>query len=151
MGLPYSNFKKVRFSTMATQTLSPTANPARLPLQVDGAFCAVSGLLFTLDAEAIRAFTGLELSTPIFLLGLILLTYGIGLWWFTTYRRIERPMVLAVIALNVLWIVGSVLLLEFDPLHFSSKGRWAVLILADVVALLAIWEYIGLRRMKTSA
>ncbi len=132
---------------MATRIFTQSANPVQRPLQADGIFCAVAGLVFTLDAEPIRTFLGVEQAAPILILGLILLAYGIGLYFFATNRPIHRNIAIGVMTLNALWVIGSILLLIVDPFHFTNEGRWAILILSDVVAVIGIWEYLGIRRM----
>jgi hypothetical protein len=52
-----------------------------------------------------------------------------------------------IFALDILWVVGSILLLIADPLTLSNEGKWIVLILADAVGVFAVLEYFGLRRM----
>jgi hypothetical protein len=121
--------------------------PARRPLQADGLFCAASGLILSLDADPIHGFMGMDTTLPIIVLGIGLLLYGAALFWYASNRSTERGFTITILSLNILWIVGSVVLLAADPFHFTTEGKWAVIILADVVGALAIWEFLGLRRL----
>ena len=52
------------------------------------------------------------------------------------------------LALNIAWVVASVLLLLFDPFGLTTAGKWAVAGLADAAAVVALLEYLGLRRLS---
>ena len=54
-----------------------------------------------------------------------------------------------VIALDVLWVLGSVLLIFTDLVPLSIGGKWTVALIADIVALFAILQYVGLRRQQS--
>jgi hypothetical protein len=49
--------------------------------------------------------------------------------------------------LDALWVSGSVIILFTDLVPLTTVGYWAVAIVADIVAVLAILQYIGLRRL----
>ncbi len=53
---------------------------------------------------------------------------------------------MAVIVLDVAWVAGSALILLFDLVPLTTAGRWTIALLAEVVALFAILQTIGLRR-----
>ncbi len=131
---------------MATQTLSVNTNPIQRALQADGILCAVTGAAFTLGADTLSRFAGVESPGLVLALGLFLLVYGGGLFYMVTNHAIDRRLPMIVIELNVAWVIGSILLLAADPLTMTTEGRWFVLILADVVAALAIWQFIVRRR-----
>ena len=63
-----------------------------------------------------------------------------------TRPTMPRAAVWAIIVLNALWVVGSVLLLTHGGLAPTALGYAFVLGQAAVVALLAELEYLGLRR-----
>lgn len=133
---------------MSTQTLSIVNGPAKRPLQTDGLFCTLTGLLGTLGAEPISTFMGLKSSAPLFILGVIVLVYGLALFAYTTYRNYDSRLAWLVIDMNALWVVASIVLLVADPLGLSTEGRWTVLIMADLVGALGIWQFLSLRRAR---
>ena len=133
---------------MAAQTLPNAAQSTRRPLQADGLFCIVCGVLLALDAGAISAFLGMDSSAFILALGLALIPYGAGLFYLASSRPIDTRFLATIILLNIVWILASAILLILDPFHFTTEGKWAVLILADIVAALGIWQFIALRRMR---
>ena len=113
-------------------------------LLADAATCLVFGLLLVVDGSALSGPLGL----PVGLLhgaGALLLPCAALLLWLGL-RPAPRPwMVGGVIALNAVWVVDSVLLLELTAP--TMLGTLFVLAQAAVVALLALLERAGMRRM----
>jgi hypothetical protein len=54
----------------------------------------------------------------------------------------------AVIELDVLWVIGSLILIFTSLVPLTTSGKWAVAITADIVTVCAILQYIGLRRQQ---
>ena len=132
---------------MATQTLSTSNGLLRRAIQADGLLGGIaSGVLFTLAANPIASFMGLANSLPIVVIGLGLIVWGVALLWLSSRPVIERQFVTTILAINVLWVIGSFIILAADLFGLTTGGRWAVLIVADVVVLFAIAEFVGLRR-----
>lgn len=132
---------------MATQTLSQSnANLLRRALQGDGLFSAACGLIFLLGAGFLASFMGLTTPVPLTLLGIGLLIYGAGLYVLASRDMADSRLPITVIALNVAWIVGSIAILAADLFGLTTGGRWLVLIVADLVAVFGIAEFVGLRR-----
>jgi len=132
---------------MAAQTLSTSNSLLRRALQADGVFGGiVSGALFTLGANPIASFMGLPNALPILLIGVGLIAWGVALLTLSSRPVMERRFVTAVIAANAIWIIGSFIILVADLFALTTGGRWAVMIVADVVVLFTIAQFIGLRR-----
>jgi len=55
---------------------------------------------------------------------------------------------LAFVAMDGLWVVGSAILLAGGWVPLTAAGRWAILIVAAIVALFAVLQYYGLRRIS---
>jgi hypothetical protein len=136
---------------MATQTLSPSNNLLRRALQGDGLTTAAFGLLLTFGASPVASFMGVNNALPILALGLILAVYGAGLFVLASRETIDRRLPIIVIELNVAWVMGSAIVLAADLFGLTTGGRWGVLIVADLVALLTIAQFIGLRRDHQAA
>ena len=134
---------------MATQTLEHAAiRFVRRALQVDGLVSAGFGLLLTLGAGVVGSITGIEATGFILVVGLVALVYGAGLLYLSFYGGIDRQLLPVIVALNVVWVVGSLYLLIADPFTLTNEGRWFVLLQGDLVGAFAIWQYVGLRRMR---
>ena len=85
----------------------------------------------------------------------ILIYIGIGLLLFVVSLLLEaRRKVLApqkvklIIIQDLAWVVGSAILLLWDPVDFSLAGQFIVGGVAVVVLILAMFQSIGLRKLK---
>jgi len=137
---------------MATQALSPSNGLLRRAIQLDGLLGGIgSGAILTVAANPIASFMGLANSLPILVIGLGLIAWGVALLWVSSRPVIERHYVMTILATNAIWVIGSLIILAADLFALTTGGRWAVLIVADVVIAFMIAEYVGLRREEKTA
>lgn len=128
-------------------TTNATATPLlRRAMQADALVSGGSGLLLALLPGPLSALIGF--SRPGFLLATGLGLIGYAIWLLFSARRpaVNLWMGRTAIALNVLWVAGSIILLLAVPELFNSLGHWLVGIVAAIVADFAIIQYLGLRR-----
>lgn len=118
----------------------------RRVLQADAATAALSGLGFTLAAGPVAAFLGLDAPWPVRLTGLLLLLFAADVAYVASRDTLNRTFVAAIIAANLLWVAGSALLLLTGWVAWSPAGFWAVASVADIVAVFAALQWVGLRR-----
>lgn len=121
---------------MATIPLSPFL---RRVLAADAASCLGMGVLCAAGAGALAGPLGLPRAL-LLEAGLVLLLCAAAIGWLASRRDAPRGLVLSVIAGNVAWVLGSLLLLV-SP--FVAQ--------AAAVAALAELEWIGLRRAGATA
>jgi hypothetical protein len=115
----------------------------------NAAFSGFSGLIMVLAAGPISQL--LSLDNPIFMVitGLVLLAYMPLLVWLSNQNPVPVHFAWEVIALDVLWVIGSLILIFSDLVPLTSAGKWAVAITADIVFVFALLQYVGLRRQQT--
>ncbi|MFB3094636.1 MAG: hypothetical protein ACE10O_02120, partial [Candidatus Acidiferrales bacterium] len=77
-----------------------------------------------------------------------LAVFAVWLTWLSTRTAVPRWQVWLIIALDVLWVAGSFQLVLASPPGLTGGGKWAVGMIADIVALLALLQFLGLRRLK---
>jgi hypothetical protein len=82
---------------------------------------------------------------------LILLPYAAGVAYLGTCESLSRGAVWAVIVLNAVWVLDSVLLLLSGRVAPTMLGTAFVLAQALVVLLFAEAQYLGLRRSSPAA
>lgn len=119
----------------------------RRVLLADAVMSGAAGLLMVLGAGLLPEL----LDLPAALLrtaGVILLPYAA----FVVYvaNRSQRPMVWAVILINALWTIDSVVLLLSGWIAPNALGYAFVLAQAVAVAVFAEFEYVGLRRSEAA-
>lgn len=131
---------------MATIPLSPFL---RRVLAVDAASCLGVGATCAAGAGVLAGPLGL----PRMLLleaGLVLLLCAAVIGWLASRREAPRGLVLAVIAGNAAWVLGSLLLLVSPFVAPTTLGALFVLAQAAAVAVLAELEWVGLRRSEAT-
>lgn len=110
-------------------------------------FCTTSGLAFALFSDPIAAFLGLSASWVILVLGIGLMLYGIEVFMFARKESISEGFAKFVIGADLAWVLGSAALIFTNLVAFTTPGKWGIAIVADIVLVFAIMQYVGLRRM----
>jgi hypothetical protein len=117
----------------------------RQALLSDGVTTGACAALMLAGAGYLESMLGL----PAILLqgaGLVLVPYAAWVTALGFRERLSRPVVWAVIAANVAWAVGSLLLLFGGWVQPNAAGYAFVLAQAAVVGMYAELQFIGLRR-----
>ena len=138
-------------TTQATVQISrPTSSSSLLQraIQGNGAFSLLSGLIFILAANPVAAFLGGVSSTVLMALGVGLLIYAADLFFVARQSPIKPLYAWLFIIADIAWVLGSALLLMTDWVAFTNAGWWTVAIVADIVAVFAILQYVGLKRSQ---
>jgi hypothetical protein len=128
----------------------------RHALRANAVFSLVSGSLFLIGSNEVANFLGIQ-KTILFdripgadlLMGLGIVLLGFAGWVAITSMRnpIKRNHAVWIFAADAVWVIASILLLTTKALPFTKQGLWGVLIVADIVLVLAIWEFFGIRKM----
>ncbi len=134
---------------MTAQTISqPTkANMLRRTLQTDATFSGLSGLLFILGAKPLVSFLGVGMPLILAVIGVNLLFYALILLYTASRENIDPRQVWVLIGLDMAWVLGSALIWLTGWPSFTTGGMWAMVIVADVVLLFALFKFLGLRRV----
>ena len=83
-------------------------------------------------------------------LGLMLIGFSASLVWFTTRPNVSAAWVKSVIAADMAWVVGTVVLLIGWNDLLSTAGIWTLAIIGVLVLLFAELQWFGLRRLRKS-
>jgi hypothetical protein len=127
------------------------ANPLSLFLKrvlwFDAATCLVTGTVMLAAAGTVERL--LAIPAPLSAaLGVVLLAFGAAVAWVGTRPYLLRPAVWAIVLLNALWAIESVLALAFGWLEPNVPGRVFVIGQAIAVAVIAELQFVGLRRSR---
>lgn len=117
-------------------------------LYENSVFSLVSGLLMLALPGTVAEFMGVESTTAFSILGVLLLVWSADVFWTARQNPINLTYARMIIGGDLLWVVGSAAVLLFNPFDFSTAGNWATLIVADIVMIFAIAQYIGVRRLN---
>jgi hypothetical protein len=132
---------------MAT-LITSNDNLLRNALRGNSIFSAVSGILLLVDARLLADFMGIESTIPFIVIGVGLLLYAANIFLNTRSRPVKKAFGWFAVIADIAWVVISAIVLLTDAFDLTSGGKWLVLIIADMVLVFAIVQYIGIRRMK---
>ncbi|BCD85438.1 hypothetical protein PSm6_18450 [Pseudomonas solani] len=122
----------------------------RRVLQLDALVSGAAGLLMTLGAGPLSSL----LALPAALLtgaGLSMLPWCAVLLWLARRDTLDRRAVWAVIAVNAVWVVDSLLLLVSGWVQPTLLGQAFVIAQALAVVLFAELQFFGLKRSAEPA
>ena len=117
----------------------------RSTLQGNASFSVVSGALILAMNRTLVGFLGLPSSASLTPLGIGLLGFGGWLLWNARREKIRIVDAWIAVILDLVWVVGSYALLF--AVRFSIGGKWAVAVVAELVFLFAVMQWLGLRRV----
>jgi hypothetical protein len=122
----------------------------RVALTVNALATAATGALFLVGAPALHALLGLASPLPLAVVGGLFVLFG-GYVWLARREPLNPRLAFAIFLMDVAYVAASVVFLLAFPRVLSPLGWWLTLGLAEVVAVFAIAEYVGLRRLTRPA
>jgi hypothetical protein len=118
----------------------------RRALLANALFSTISGLVLVLAQRWVVRLLGLPETINLVSLGISLLVFAAILLLFARKRQIKLLDAWIAVILDATWVVGSCPLLFMAP--FSTSGKWVVGIVAEVVMLFALLQWLGIRRIR---
>lgn len=112
-------------------------------------FSFVSGVMFILFSKPIAGFLGLSASWIILVLGSGLILYGIEIFLAARSEPVNRSIARFAVYADLAWVLGSAVLIFANLVPFTDAGKWAIAIIADIVLVFAVLQYVGLRRIAS--
>jgi hypothetical protein len=131
--------------TTQSTTRSGASDLARTVLRGNALFSGVSGAALVLGARPIAGFLGWNAPLALAATGVVLIGYAAYLFWATAQEQLDRRIVLAAV-LDIGWVIGSAVLLLGGLLPLTTAGKWAIALIAEVVAIFAALQLYALRR-----
>lgn len=119
----------------------------RRTLVANALFSGASGALLALGARPVAAFLGLDNPLILTITGVLLLFYAADLLYVATRPTVNRTAAWLAVALDLSWVAGSAAILLGGWLPLTIAGKWAVGIVAELVFLFALFQYLGIRRL----
>ena len=119
----------------------------RTGLVLDAAASGGLGVLLTLVSGPAAQLLGLP-ATLLFAAGLVCLAWAGVTYWLSRRETLSSTWVWAVIALNAVWTIESIVGLAAGFVSPTSLGTAFVILQAVLVAAFAEMQYLGLRRSR---
>ena len=138
-------------TTKTLDTVTTRREPSwllRRTLQADALSSGITGAAMALAAGPVAQLLGLSATLPVAVIGVDLLLFAAWVGYEATRPVLRARRAWVILAVNIVWVLASAAVLLFDPFGLSTIGKWAVAAVADAVALFALAEYIGLRRIR---
>jgi len=118
----------------------------RMALMGNALFSTISGLALILAGQRVVRLLGLPKAVNLLTMGIGLLAFAVTLVIFARKNPIKVSDTWIAILLDLAWVIGSYPLLFVVP--FSTTGKWIVGMVAEVVMLFALVQWLGIRRIR---
>src|SRR6267154_2614204 len=118
----------------------------RMALTGNALFSTISGLTLILAGHRVVRLLGLPEAVNLLTMGISLLVFAVTLVVFARKKPIKLLDAWIAVLLDLAWVIGSYPLLFVVP--FSTTGKWIVGIVAEVVLLFALMQWLGIRRIR---
>ena len=116
-------------------------------LRGNAMFSAVSAFVLLLGGAELAEWIGVP-TAIVYLLGVGLLPWAAFAWW--TSRTLARWAVIAVIAGDITWVVGAIVVVFGLSDEMTSQGVWGLIVVSVAVAAFGVVQAIGLRRIHAT-
>ena len=124
------------------------SNLLRYALRGDALVTIATGAICLADAQPLATLLGIQPPLALEILGGVLVLYGAFLFYTAAQAQLSRRIVIATIALDVIWVIDSAILLAADWLPLTSAGMWTIGLIAVAAAVVAELKFFGLRRTR---
>lgn len=115
-------------------------------MRSNAVFSSLTALAFILVAAPIGKAIGISPSSILTYLGVGLAIFAVELFVFTRKDDINETFAQIVIAGDLLWVLGSIIVFFSSAIPLTTAGKWFVAIQADIVLIFAVWQYFGLKK-----
>ena len=111
-------------------------------------FSGLSGAAILLANRWLVKFLGLPDKVSLAILGVSLIVYAAVLWFNAHRPKIRITDAWVAVVMDAVWVLGSYMLIWVVP--FSLAGKWVVALVAELVLAFAVWQWLGIRRIRKS-
>lgn len=120
-------------------------------LKINALFSLFSGLAFAVFDRAIVNILCGPTEQSIMPTGIMLIGFAVFVFLVSMMSRVNKFLVGLIIALDVLWVIGSVAIVAVGAGAFTTAGQILILLVAAIIAGFAFFQTKGLRRHLAGA
>lgn len=128
----------------------PSTNVLQNALLANGTFSGISGYALMVFASPLNNFMGVDAytgETVFLILGILLAFYSLCLYIVALQPQISGKWVCAAIALDAVWVLGSIVILGLGLPELTKPGQGLIAFVAFIVGILALAQWVGLRKI----
>jgi len=118
----------------------------RKALLANASFSTLSGLVLIFAERWVVRLLGLPETVNLITLGISLLVFAAILVLFARKTPIKLLDAWIAVLLDAAWVIGSYPLLFV--VRFSTSGKWVVGIVAEVIMVFGLLQWLGIRRIR---
>ena len=119
----------------------------RKALIANALFSSVSGLAILFAQGSVSRILGISKNIGFAILGLGLLVFAGTLVINARRQQVKTSDAWIAVVLDLAWVLGSYVLIFVAP--FTTEGKWVVGVVAELVLLFAILQFVGIRRIQS--
>ena len=120
----------------------------RKALMGNALFSTLSGLTILFAQGWVLRILGLASNVNLLVLGLGLIVFAFTLVVNARRQQVKKSDAWIAVLMDVAWVLGSYILIFIVP--FSTEGKWVVGVVAELVLLFAVLQFVGIRRIEKS-
>jgi hypothetical protein len=120
----------------------------RRALRANAGFSGISGIIALFGANFLSSFIGISEPMVFRVLGVGLILYAADLLWVASREKINPALGITAVILDVVWVIGSIILVFGSFIPLTTAGKWTILLLAEVVSIFAIVQGYALWKIK---
>jgi len=120
----------------------------RKALMGNALFSTLSGLTMLLAQGWVLRILGLASNVNLLILGVGLILFAITLVVNARKQQVKKSDAWIAVLMDVAWVLGSYILIFIVP--FSTEGKWVVGLVAELVLVFAVLQFVGIRRIQKS-
>jgi len=109
-------------------------------------FSALSGLTLIFAQKSVLQILGLFNRVSLVVLGVGLIIFAATLVVNARRQRVKTSDAWVAVLMDVAWVLASYVLIFVLP--FSMEGKWVIGVVAELVLLFAILQFMGIRRIR---
>lgn len=109
-------------------------------------FSFLSGLAMLLWNDWVSEYVGVAYPFILIVVGVGLILFSIGIGMIARIRNVRKFIVWSIVVLDLLWVIGSGVLLGMDVL--TTVGNILTVVVASIVLFLALMQMIGIQKSE---
>ena len=118
----------------------------RKALMGNALFSTLSGLTILFAQGWVLRILGLASNVNLLILGVGLIVFAVTLVINARRQQLKKSDAWIAVLMDVAWVLGSYILIFIVP--FSTEGKWVVGVVAELVLVFAVLQFVGIRRIE---
>jgi len=120
----------------------------RITLIANATFSTLTGIIMLSANDWFSELIGVDIPNLFLILGIGLLVFALSLIHTATRQNLSLKMVNSIIIQDILWIIGSAIIIGLQPFGVTDLGYWVIAIVAIIVADFAFFQWKFVRNLK---